>query len=142
MVKPGCGALQDTSGAVDTFLKTCVIQRWTPGFNGWNPLTSWCGTLCREKFLDPSITSYADDVAKSKLFKDGQELRQLVLAEGMALSDSHQRICTAQHTGKQEHTVSMRGRGSWDDVQRICTAGFFDRSSSHEHQMFGELASS
>ena len=35
-----------------------------------------------------------------------------------------QRICTAQHTGKQEHTVSMRGRVSWADMQRIYTAGF------------------
>ena len=74
--------------------------------------------------LDLSITSYADDVANCTLFNDGQELQQLVLAEDMALSDSLQRICTAQHTGKQEHTVSMRGRGSWADMQRIYTSGF------------------
>ena len=41
-----------------------------------------------------------------------------------ALSDSLLRICTAQHTGKQEHTVNVRGRGSWADMQRIYTAVF------------------
>ena len=61
---------------------------------------------------------------KGTLFNDGQELQQLVLAEDMALSDSLQRICTAQHTGKQEHTLSMRGRGSWADMQHIYTPGF------------------
>ena len=99
-----------------------------PAVDSWLQRVESLAFLVRDpvsgEILDPSITSYADDVAKGKLFKDGQELQQLVLAEGMVLSDSHQRICTAWHTGKQEHTVSVRGRGSWDDVQRICTAVF------------------
>ena len=74
--------------------------------------------------LDLSITSCADDVANGKLFKYGQYLQQLVLAEDMLLSESLQRVCTAQHTGNQEHIVSMRGRHSWADMQRIYTAGF------------------
>ena len=80
--------------------------------------------LVSGKILDLSITSFADDVAKETLFNDGQELQQLFFAEDMALSDSLQRICTAQHAGKQEHTVSMRGRGSWADMQRMYTSGF------------------
>ena len=63
----------------------------------------------------------------------------MVVAEDMALSDSLQRFCAAQHTGKQEHTVSMRGRGSWADMQRIHTSVFLDRSSGHWlHQEGGQ----
>ena len=72
------------------------------------------------KTLDLSITSHPDNETKGKLFKDGQDLQQLALAEDMTLSDSLQRICSTQHTG------------------RFYTAGIFDRTSSHEHQIFGE----
>ena len=58
--------------------------------------------LVSGEILDLSITSVADNVAKETLFNDGQELQQLFFAEDMALSDSLQRICTAQHDGKQE----------------------------------------
>ena len=75
--------------------------------------------------LNLSITCHADDVAKGKLFKYGEDLQHMVLVEEMAVSDSLQRVCTAQHTGKQEHIVSMRGRVSWADMQRIYTAFFF-----------------
>ena len=38
------------------FFKTCIIRLWTPGFNWWNPLTSWCETLYQEKhWTDPSL---------------------------------------------------------------------------------------
>ena len=63
--------------------------------------------------MDLSITSFADDVAKGKLFKDGQELQQMVLAEYMALSNFLQRICTAQHIGKKEN------------ILHACVVGFF-----------------
>ena len=112
------------------FFKTCIIRLWTPGFNWWNSLISWCETFVSGETLDLSTTSYADDEAKGKLFKDGQELHQLVLAEDMALSHSLQRICTAQHTGKQGHNVSMRG---WEFVGRHATylhCGFFKLDES------------
>ena len=94
------------------------------------------------EILDVSITSHADDVAKGTLFNDGQELQLLVLAEDMALSDSLHRIYTAQHTGKQEHTLSMRGRGSWADMQRIYTSGFFTGRVATSIKYLGVLASS
>ena len=121
-VKPGCGALQGTTGAVDIFQDV-----YHPAVDSWLQRVESADFLVRDpvsgEMLDLCITSNADDVTKGKLFKDGQELQQLILAEDMVLSDSLQRICTAQHTGKQEHTVSMWGRGSWADMQRIYTAG-------------------
>ena len=89
-------------GAVDTFQDVCHLAvdggllastGGIPSLPGARPVSG--------EILDLSITSYADDVAKGTLFSDGQELQQLVLAEDMALSDSLQRICTAQHAGKQ-----------------------------------------
>ena len=61
-------------------------------------------------------------MVKGTLIKYKQDLKQLVLAEDKVLSDSLQRICAAQNIDNQEHTVSMRGRGSWADMQRIRTA--------------------
>ena len=91
-------------------------------------MPEWCDFLVPDpvsgETSDLSIISVPDDVAKGELFKDGQDLQQLVRAEDVVLSESLQRICTAQHTGKQEHTVSMRGRGSWADMERIYTAVF------------------
>ena len=77
-----------------TFFKMCVIRRWLLASTGGISLNSWVATW--EKILDLPITSHADDVAKGTIFKDGQELQQLVLVEEMALSDSLQRFCTAQ----------------------------------------------
>ena len=48
----------------------------------------------------------------------------------------------AQHIGKQEHTVSMRGRGLWADMQRIYTAGFWTGRVATSIRCFGKLASS
>ena len=87
-------------GAVDTFQDV-----YHPAVDSWLRLVESldfvvCDFVSGE-ILDLSITSYADDVAKGTLFSDGQELQQLVLAEDMAFSDSLQKICAAQHTGKQ-----------------------------------------
>ena len=46
-------------------------------------------------------------MAKGKLFKDAQDPQQLFASED-----------------KQGHPVSMRGRGSWADMQRMCTVCF------------------
>ena len=112
MVKPGCGALQETTAAVDIFQDV-----YHHAVDSWLQLVESRDFPVRDpvsgEILDLSITSHADDVVKGELFKDGQELQQLVLAEYRAPSDSFQRVCTAQHTGKKEHTLSMRGRGSW-----------------------------
>ena len=120
-----------------TYFKTCIIWLWTPGVNWWNPLTSWVRDPVSGETLDLSITSYADDVAKGKLFQEGQGLQQLVLAEDMAFSESLQRICTAQHTGKQEHTGCKRGGSSWADMQRIETAGFLTGREATSIKYFG-----
>ena len=138
-VKPGCEALQGTTGAVD------IIQDvYHPAANSWLQLVKSPDFLVRdpvsEETLHLPITSFAHDVGKGKLFKDGQDLQHPVLAENMALTDSLQRICTAQGTGKQEHTVSMRGRVGGHAAH--LHGGVFDRTSGHEHQIFGELASS
>ena len=114
---------KNMAGAVDMFQDVCH-----PAVGSWHQLVESPGFLVRDpvsgEILDLSITSHADDVAQGKLFKDGQELQQLVLAEDMALSDSPSENFVQLSFGKQEHTVSVRGRDSWADMQRIYTAGF------------------
>ena len=100
-------ALQGTAGAVDIFQDV-----YHPALNSWLQLVESPDFFMRDpvsgETLDRSITSCADGVAKGKLFKDGQDLQQLVLAEDMALSDSLQKNCTPQHTGKQGHPKERR----------------------------------
>ena len=50
--------------------------------------------------LDLSLTSYADDVAKGKLFTHGHDLQQQVQAEDRRLSDALQHICTGAKRGQ------------------------------------------
>ena len=98
-------------------------------------LISWCETLYQEKLWtspSPLLQTMWPKANFSKICK----------SSSMALSDSLQKISTAQHTGKQEHTVSMRGRGSWDRHATHLHGGVFDWTSRHEHQKMGELASS
>ena len=49
-----------TSGAVDIF-KTCIIRRWSLGFNRWNPLIPWFDTLYQQKLWTfPSLLTRQD----------------------------------------------------------------------------------
>ena len=123
VVKPGCGALQGTMAAVDIFQDV-----YHPAVDEWMAALTSPRLVVRDPLfqedLDLSLTSYADDVAKGKLFTHGEDLLQQVQAEDRGLSDALQRICTAQNVDKQEHTVSMRGRGAWTEMQRVYQPGF------------------
>ena len=104
MVKPECGALQGTTGAVDIFQDSVSSCGGLLAATGGIP-----GLPESRDFLNLSITSNADDVAKGKLFKDGQELQQMVLAGDMALSDSLQRrLWSSAHWQAKTHCEHAR----------------------------------
>ena len=123
VVKPGRGALQGTIAAVDSFQDV-----YHPAVDEWMLALTSPRLVVRDPLfhedLDLSLTSFADDVAKGELFTHGNDLLQQVQAEDRGLSDALQHICTAQNVDKQEHTVSMRGRGAWTEMQRVYQPGF------------------
>ena len=104
--------------------KTCIIQFWTPGFNWWNPLTSWCETQNQDKLWTSPLPHMQTMWPRANFSKIGKSSSRSFVRKTWPSLTSFRDSVQLSTLARLEHTASMRCQGSWADKQRMYIVGF------------------